>query len=70
MARWFLTGEVTVSAFTYVEADTLEEAKTIAKDRDAELTFNGSGSDENETWLVEEVDGTVSFVGGEEAEEQ
>lgn len=53
-----LSCQVTVSAYTVVEADTLEEAMEIAKDRTVGIARNydssGQAADE---WVIEEGDG-------------
>jgi len=56
MATFELTCVVTVSAYTVVEADTLEDALEIAKDRDVVLGGFG-GEDENEEWIIGDADG-------------
>lgn len=57
-----LSGAVTVSAYTEVEADSLEEAIEIANDREAVLHFNGSGTYIEEQWLVDDIDGLVTDI--------
>jgi hypothetical protein len=57
MPRFRLSADVTVSAFTIVEADTLEAAIAIAEDRAAVIGGIGTGEDENENWIIEEADG-------------
>ena len=69
MAIWALSGKVTVSAYTKVEAETLEEAIEISKHREAGIEFNGAGLEESETWLVDDVDGEVEFLHGEETDD-
>ncbi len=58
MAEFLFHAEVTVSAFTVVEADSLEEATRIAKDRD-DVVLGGiqSGAEETEQWVIEDADG-------------
>jgi hypothetical protein len=48
---------VTVSAYTVVEAFTLEEAIEIAEEREMVIGGIGTGTDQNEQWIVDEVDG-------------
>jgi hypothetical protein len=57
MPTFRLTADVTVSATTVVEADTLEEAIAIAEDRAAAIGGIGTGEDETENWIIEEADG-------------
>ena len=57
MAKFDLSAEVTVSTYTTIEAETLEEAIKIAEDRDVVIGGNCSGESENYSWIVEEIDG-------------
>ena len=57
MPTFNLSCQITVSAYTTVEASTLEEAIAEAGSRSAELHFIGSGTDPSEVWCVEEADG-------------
>ena len=52
-----LSGHITVSTYTDVEAQSLEEAKTIAASREAVIGDRRSGALSEETWVVEEADG-------------
>jgi hypothetical protein len=67
MPTYNLSCAVTVSAYTTVEADSLEAAIEEAMGRPVELHFNGSGTSADEVWCVEEADGTPEGVTGEEA---
>jgi hypothetical protein len=67
--KWFLTSCVTVSAHTYVVAETLEDAIRVAKERPVELYFNGSGAAPDYAWCVEEADGEPFDVRGDETDE-
>jgi hypothetical protein len=62
MMQFNLACTVTVSAYTSVEADSLEEAIDIARERDVELHFNGSGTSEDEVWCVEGADGCPTGI--------
>jgi hypothetical protein len=57
MAKFNLTCEVTVSAFTIVEADTVEPAIAIAEDRAPVIGGIGTGEDPAESWIIEKADG-------------
>lgn len=57
MPIYTLSGKVTVSASTTVEADSPEEAKEIASLRGAWLECYGT--DETEDWVIGGVDGEV-----------
>lgn len=57
MPKFELVSHVTVSAYTTVEAESVEEALAIAADRNVVIGGIGSGEDEEETWLIESADG-------------
>jgi hypothetical protein len=57
MPLFTLTCRITVSATTIVDSDTLENAIAEASDRGCVLHFVGSGTDPNEDWCVDEIDG-------------
>jgi hypothetical protein len=62
MKTFRLTGIVSVSVHTEVEADTLEEAIEIAKQRDIEK-YQWSDKDQpKEAWVNEEYDGEVHSI--------
>jgi len=58
MAVFKLACKVTVSAFTEVEAYTLEAAMALAASRDVVLADVGSGAQPEDAWVIEEADGT------------
>lgn len=62
MARFELVSEVTVSAYTIVEADTLEEAMEISEGRDVTLGGFQSGADEDEIWVIDDADGMAQKI--------
>lgn len=65
MAKFYFSAHLTVSAFTEVEADTMEEAMEIAEGRDvAGLCANPYCSDESESWHFEG-DGLPQGITGE-----
>lgn len=57
MAIFKLSAEVTVSAYTIVEAETLDEAIQIARNREAAIGLLHTTNDPNEQWIIEEADG-------------
>lgn len=58
MTKFRLTANVTISVYTEVEADTLEEAKAIAEERLICSITNTSGDTEDEVWMCcDELDG-------------
>ena len=64
MATFNLSAAVTVSAYTEVEADSLEEAIKIASDRGCELGFNGCGYVATDYWIIDSVDGMPVDITG------
>jgi hypothetical protein len=54
--------EVTVSAYTEVEADTLEEAIQHAKDREVVIGGLHSGTSAAEQWIIDDADGLPSNI--------
>lgn len=65
MSEFNLTCEVTVSAYTVVEADSLEEAIKVAEDRDVVIGGACSGESEHYSWIIEEADGGPTNILGE-----
>lgn len=59
MKTFSIYSRVTVSAYTTVTAETVEEAKKIAADRTAVIGGPGSGYQADENWLIEDADGEV-----------
>jgi hypothetical protein len=55
-----------VSAFTEVQAETLEEAIKIANSRDVVLGGPGSGAYPDESWVIEDADGAPSDIYADE----
>jgi hypothetical protein len=55
-----LSARVTVSAYTSIEADTLEAAIEAAEARPVE--FSGGGYSRNEHWLIDEPDGSAQHI--------
>ena len=62
MTTYNLSAMVTVSAYTTVEADTLEEAIAISRDRRAEIGGNGTGNHPGESWIIEDADGVPEAI--------
>jgi len=57
MKKYTLSSEITVSAYTIVEANSLQEAIEIGESREAVLGGINSGACENESWIVDDADG-------------
>lgn len=57
-----LNGYVKVSVYTEVEADTLEEAISIAESRDIERYRFGYTSQVKDAWINDEYDGEVTEI--------
>lgn len=50
--------KVTIGTWTLVEAESKEEAIRIAEEREDKMSFiNNSGMDENDAWIIGEIDG-------------
>lgn len=62
MPMFKLAAHVTVSAHTEVEADTLDEAMKIASDRDVLIGGIGTGNYPDESWIIEDADGSPMNV--------
>lgn len=58
MEKFRLTASVTISVYTEVEAETLEEAKAIAEGRELCSITNTSGDTADVAWMCDELDGT------------
>lgn len=61
MPEFELSCFVTVSAYTTVEADSLEEAIAAAKEREVVIGGRG-GEDQNEEWIIDDADGSPSEI--------
>lgn len=68
MTIFKLTAPITVTAYTEVEADTIEKAREIAAGRSAVIGGPMSGYDASEHWIIDDADGEVSHdeIGGDE----
>jgi hypothetical protein len=60
-----LTCHVTVSAYTEVEAETLEDAIRIARSRPVD--YDQAGNEASESWLVGEFDGEAFNIKDQDA---
>lgn len=61
MPKFMLACQVTVSAYTMVEAADLDEAVKIAEGRDVWFA-NEAGGEDDEAWVIEEVDGSPQNI--------
>ena len=58
MGKLNLTGKVTITTFTTIEADTLEEAIEKANKRQAMMSIVSNGGDTpDDVWMVQDLDG-------------
>lgn len=57
MKTFNLGCKVTVSAYTEIEAETLEDAIAIGKSRQVVIGGTGTGALPDESWLITEADG-------------
>jgi len=65
MGKYTLTANVTISIYTEVEANSLEEAIKIAQDRDIETTQHRADEQIKEFWCADEYDGTPQNISEE-----
>lgn len=69
MARYNVTGAVTISVYTIVEADSPEQARQIAAERGNSSSIVEQGND-NEEWVTgSELDGVVTVVQVDEVDD-
>ncbi len=66
MKEYKLNGNVTISIYTTVEANSLKEAIEVAEDRNIEVYEWGLKYQRNEAWVAEEYDGTPKNITDEE----
>ena len=57
MKKFELTAQITISLYTEVEAETLEEAKKSAEERDLMAIVGTGGETKHDTWMADELDG-------------
>lgn len=62
MKNFKLTARVTISVYTEVEAETLEEAIKIAEDRDLMPIVHSGGEKAEDTWMCDELDGVAEDI--------
>ena len=62
MPKFTLSAQITVSAFTQVEAATKDEALAVAAGRSAVLGGVGAGWDADDFWVIEDADGAPCDV--------
>ena len=65
--KYKLTSQITVSAYCEVEAESESEALKKAAELTPAMHFNGSGTNVEENWLVEDIDGEPREVRVESA---
>ena len=57
MKKFNLIGTVTISIYTEVEAENLEQAKKITESRDIEASRWGDKTQKQDAWIADEYDG-------------
>lgn len=62
MPTFKLSANVTVSAYTTVEAPSLEDAIKLAEDREVVIGGANSGETEEENWIIDDADGTAQNI--------
>lgn len=67
MPIYKFSAKVTVSAYTEVEADTEEEARAEAESRDVVLGGLNSGNEPDESWIIDDADGTPEDIRNDKA---
>lgn len=55
--KFALTAEMTISLYTEVQAETLEEAIEIAKERELMTVVSTGGDTKYDSWMSDELDG-------------
>lgn len=65
--KFTVYAQITVSCFCEVEAETKEEALAKAEKLQPALSYNGSGTNAEENWLIEDADGTPQEIRIEES---
>lgn len=68
MREFILSAKVTISIYTKVEAETIEEAIEIAREERQMMSIVSSGGDaEDSNWMCDELDGEPYDVHDSEA---
>jgi hypothetical protein len=57
MKEFLIYAKVTVSVYTKVEAETIEQAIELANDRTPMAIIPNGGDTEGENWMLDEIDG-------------
>ena len=57
MKEFLISAKVTISVYTRVQAETLEEAIEIANDRSPMAIIANGGDNEYDNWMADEIDG-------------
>lgn len=65
MKTFRLSSRVTVSAYTEVQAESLEQAMQIAAARD--VVIGGSGAYPDESWVIDDADGAPMDITADES---
>ena len=68
MAKYYVSGSVTISIYTEVEADSPEKAKEIAEGRAIEESRWGDKQQPKSVWIADEYDGEPQDIHIEAAE--
>jgi len=69
MKKFNLYGTVTISIYTEVEANSIEEAKEIAERRSIEGYRWGDKTQKQQAWVADEYDGEPNNIRNEDEEE-
>lgn len=57
MKKFNLSAKITISLYTSIEAETIEEAIEIAKERETMQIINDCSYNEDSVWMASDMDG-------------
>jgi hypothetical protein len=60
--KYHLSASVTVSAYTIVEAESLEKAIEISRDREVAIGLLHTSNDPHYQWIIEDADGQAQDI--------
>jgi hypothetical protein len=67
MKEFNLTAKITITAFTTIEAESLEEAIKLANERQDMMSIaSNNGDTPDVSWMIEELDGVPYDIKSEE----
>jgi len=67
MKQFNLIAKITISTYTTIEAETLEEAMKLAGERSDMMSISSNNADTpNKVWMIDELDGTPYEIESED----